>query len=75
MKLYKVTLTGMTCSVIGKAYGVSYVVAENTVQAYSKVRKFLDKENIGFSSDRELRMVELIADEVKYSDVKHLLIL
>jgi hypothetical protein len=75
MKLYRVTLTGMTYSVTGKIYGVSYVVAENTNQAYLKVKEFLDKEDIGFRSERGLKMIELIADEIKYSEVDHLLLL
>jgi len=75
MKLYRVELTGMTYSVIGKVYGISYVVAENSDQAYIKVKEFLDVNNIGFTSDRELKLVELIADEVKYSVVGHLLLL
>jgi hypothetical protein len=75
MKLYMVNLRGMRSSAIGTAYGVSYVVAEDTVQAYSKVKKFLDKENIGFKSDRGLESIELLADEYQYAEVNKMLFL
>ena len=74
-KLYRVTLRGMTYSSTGVVYGVSYVVAENSAEAYQKVRDFLDEGDLGFSGDRELDKVELIADTYKYTDVKTLLFL
>jgi len=43
-KLYRVTLRGMTYSATGHtAYGISYVVADNSDEAYQKVRNFLGK--------------------------------
>jgi len=63
-KLYRVTLRGMTLNSNGVAYGVSYVVAENTDAAYKKVRTFLDANDIGFTKDRELDNV-LLLNEVR----------
>ncbi len=74
-KLYRVTLKGMTSSYTGAAYGISYVVAENSDEAYQKVKRFLDEKNLGFSKDRELDKVELIADTYQYTDVGSLLYL
>jgi Iap family predicted aminopeptidase len=75
LKLYRVTLRGMTYSCTGVAYGSSYVIAENSDEAYKKVRKFLDENDLGFTKDRELDKVELIADSGKYTDVECLLYL
>ncbi len=74
-KLYRVTLKGMTYSSTGVIHGVSYVVAENSDEAYQKVRTFLDEKDFGFSGDRELDKVELIADTSQYTDVKTMLFL
>lgn len=73
LKLYKVTLKGMQYSTTGVVYGVSYVVEEDSHKAYLKVREFLDKGDLGFSKDRELEKVELIADTYEYTDVDNLL--
>ena len=72
-KLYRVTLRGMTYSSTGVAYGSSYVIAENSDEAYKKVRKFLDENDLGFTKYRELDKVELIADSYRYTDVGCLL--
>lgn len=72
-KLYKVTLKGMTWSSTGTIYGVSYVVAKDPTEAYDKVRVFLNKGDIGYSKDRELHTVELLAEETQYPDSKHIL--
>src|SRR5574343_201492 len=72
-KLYRVTLKGMTYNSTGVAYGSSYVIAENSDEAYQKVRKFLNENDLGFSKDRELDKVELIADSYRYTDVGCLL--
>ena len=72
-KLYRVTLRGMTYNSTGVAYGSSYVIAENSDEAYQKVRKFLDENDLGFTKDRELDKVELIADSYRYTDVGCLL--
>lgn len=68
-KLYRVTLRGMTYSSTGNTYGVSYVIAENPDLAYKKVKKFLDDNDIGYTKDRELDKIELIADSNQYSGV------
>lgn len=70
LKLYRVTLRGMTYS-----YRVSYAIAENSDVAYNKVRKFLDDNDLGFKKERELDKVELIADSGKYTDIECLLYL
>jgi len=67
-KLYLVTLRGMTTNSTGVAYGTSYVVAENSDEAYKKVRKFLDDDDVGFAKDRELHSVELLAENYQYTD-------
>lgn len=64
MKLFRVTLRGMTDS-----YGTSYVVAEDAGQAYKKVKTFLDEKDIGFSKQRELDKIELIADSYQYTSL------
>lgn len=70
MKLYRITLQGMLPS-----YGISYVVAENSDSAYQKVRKFLDKENLGFTGERNFSKAELIADEKNYGEINTMLYL
>ena len=74
-KLYRVTLRGMTYSSTGVVYGVSYVIAENSDEAYQKVKDYVDKKDLGFCGDRELDKVELIADSYEYTDVNTLLFL
>ena len=74
-KLYKVTLKGMGYSSTGVAYGISYVIATNTDLAYKKVRAFLDKEDKGFKKDRELDKIELLAEDLQYTDAGSILYL
>jgi len=69
MKLYRVNLKGFgysNCVV----YGSSYVVAEDSHKAYLKVRKYLDDKGYGFKKEREMKSVDLIADEDEYTDVQ-----
>lgn len=66
MKLYKVELTGMTHSVSGPIYGVSYVVAKDPSEAYEKVKVFLDSNDLGFDKDRQLKTITLMADTDLY---------
>jgi hypothetical protein len=70
-RLYRVTLKGMRSD----TYGISYVVAENSDEAYQKVRTFIDTNDLGFKKDRELDRVELIADTYRYTDVGSILFL
>lgn len=75
MKLYLVTCRGMTYSASGSTvHGINYVVANNPDEAYKIVRELLDKQNIGFSHDRALHKVELIAEEGIYPECKTRLI-
>jgi len=63
-KLYLVSLKGMRGGLgVGISYGSSYVIAENTDEAYRKLKKYLDEKDIGFRKDRVLSSVELVADE------------
>ncbi len=75
MKLYRVVLRGMTHESTGISYGISYAVAENSDEAYKKVKEFLNENDLGRSQDRELDRVELIADTHRYTDVGCLLFL
>jgi hypothetical protein len=66
-KLYKVTLQNS----VMKPCGVSYVVALSTDEAYKQVRDYLEKKDWGFNQDRELEMVELIAEDYEYTNLSH----
>jgi len=74
-KLYLVTLVGMTYAVTGVVEGISYVVANDAEEAYQKVKKRLDKKDYGFSKDRELCKVELLASTDEYTKTRTLLYL
>ena len=65
MKLYKVKCRGMQFS-----HGFSYVVANDPTKAYEIVKKYLDKEDLGFLDDRELEIIELLAEEGDYPKCK-----
>lgn len=72
LKLYRVTCRGMTTTVGGNvAHGLAYVVAEDAADAYRRVRTELDKTDLGFSKDREMDKVELLAEEGMYPDCGH----
>lgn len=72
-KLYRVTLRGMSYSTTSTIYGTSYVVATNPNEAYKKVRAFLDKNDLGYSKDRELDKIELLAEAEQYTDTRTML--
>lgn len=74
-KLYRVTLRGLTYSSTGVIEGISYVVATNAEEAYQKVKKRLDEKDYGFSKDRELDKVELLASTNEFTKTKTLLYL
>jgi len=74
-KLYRITLNGMTFNSTGTRYGISYVVADDSDQAYKKVKKFLDDNDIGFSNERGLDKIELIAEEYEYTNTQYMLFL
>jgi hypothetical protein len=69
LKLYRVKLKGM-CDTINTAYGNPYVVADNPTQALEKVQEYLNKRDLGFSSDREMDTIELLAEEGDYPECK-----
>lgn len=71
-KLYKVTIRG-GFSGTGTDYNESYVVARSPNDAYAKVRKFLDDNDLCFSDERELKRVELIAECKQYPQCKTML--
>lgn len=62
MKLYRVQLRGMTSKATRVAYGDSYVVAGSPSKAYEIVREYLDKRDLGFTHERALCSVELLAE-------------
>jgi len=64
-KLYKVTCKGMTLDITGAPWGVAYVLSENAAGAYTKLRNFLDEQDVGFRKDREMDKVELVATSVE----------
>ena len=66
MKLYRVKLRGMQHSTVSTRYGISYVVAEDPTKAYNLVKKYVDDEDLGFSQDREMESVELLAETGGY---------
>ena len=72
-KLYRVILKGMTHNSTGVAYGDSFVIAEDSNEAYLKVRKFLDEHDLGFTNDRCLESVQLIAEDYQYTPTGHIL--
>ncbi|GAF76861.1 unnamed protein product [marine sediment metagenome] len=68
MKLFRVTCRGMVNVAGNVAYGVAYVVAKDAGAAYRKLRSYLDEKDLGFDGDRELSMIELLAEDVEYPD-------
>ena len=51
-----------------------YVIAETPAEAYDKVRKFLDNNNFYVTKDRELHMIEVLAEAYKYTNCHQLLL-
>ena len=73
LKLYRVTLRGMTYNSTSMVHGISYVVAQNSDEAYLKVKNFLDTKDIGYKKDRELDKVELLASTYQYNNIGFML--
>ena len=69
-KLFKINLKGIFGAGLGVKYHESYVVAKTMDGAYKKVRDFLDDKDYGFSGDRELESIELIAEDNEFTDVR-----
>jgi len=61
MKLFRVQLQGVN-------FEISYAVAIDATTAYKTVRKYYDKNDIGFTKERELKSIELVAEDVDYPD-------
>ena len=73
-KLFKVSLVGLTDST-GIKCNPSFVIAKDAGEAYKKVKDSLDNKDYGFSKDRELKSVELIAEEKEYASCGAMLFL
>ena len=74
MNLYKVSLRCGN-SPVGTQYGDSYVVAEDSEKAYTKVKTFLDEKDIGFTKERVLRSVTLLAEATDHPECRTILFL
>jgi hypothetical protein len=72
MKLYKVKLIGVFGGT-STNYNESYVIANDSEEAYKKVRSFLDRNDIGFKDQRELNSVQLLAEDKQYPECKTIL--
>ncbi len=67
MKLYKVTLRGMTTGIGSNTInGIACVVASDPKRAFEEVKKYVDENDLGFHHERELSKIELIAEEGDY---------
>jgi len=68
-KLYRVTMRGaLNWSGTQGSHGVSFVMARESNEAYNIVRADLGRRDLGFANDRELKCVELIAEDTEYPD-------
>jgi hypothetical protein len=47
-------------------HGIAYVIAKDPTAAYSRVKEYLDQNDLGFARDREMEKIELIAEESPY---------
>jgi len=64
----------MKVSVTGAPHGIAYVLAEDATEAYNKLKDRLEKGKLGFSHERVLESVKLIAEEGEYPDCRMQLI-
>lgn len=76
-KLYKVECRGLKYNSTGSGviHGISYVIAEDSTSAYNKVKRYLDINCIGLECERELLLIELIAEDYGYSATRTMLFL
>jgi hypothetical protein len=66
-KLYQVRCRGLTNNLGSRInHGLAYAVAEDPNQAYQKVLRSLLERDIGFSHERELDSVTLLAEQVDF---------
>lgn len=68
-KLFKVKLRGIFGTGGGVKYHKSYVVAKTMDGAYKKIRDYLDDKGYGFTEDRELSSIDLVAEDYEYTNV------
>lgn len=68
MKLYRIKLKGMCGLFTGTSYGHPYVVAENPTEALNKVQKYINEKDLGFTKDREMDTITLLAEEGDYPE-------
>jgi hypothetical protein len=66
MKLFYVECKGMTTNPTGAPHGLAYVLADNPTEAYEKLKARLDKEGMGFTHERVLNKVSLLAEDGVY---------
>jgi hypothetical protein len=62
-KLYGINLTGTL-----DKFNPAYVIATDPDKAYRKVREWLDKNDYGFTSARELETVHLVAEASEFTN-------
>ena len=72
MKLYEVKIRGGHSSV-DVNYHESYVVASSADSAYMQVREYLDRNDLCFNDERELKSITLIAEMSRYPACKTML--
>lgn len=66
LSLYLIKCKGMQSRISGTtAHGIAYVIAKDAGEAYKILRDDLDKRDLGFSSDRAMDTVELIAQNTE----------
>ena len=63
-KLWRVRLRGSGM----EKYNPSHVIAPDATAAYQAIRCELDRLDYGFSKDRELLSVELVAEDYEYTE-------
>lgn len=63
MKLFFVECRGMTTSATGTPWGVAYVLANDPTEAYNKLKQRLEEGKIGFTDERVLHKITLLAEE------------
>jgi hypothetical protein len=66
IKLYRVKLKGLQGTNVSTVHGHPYVLANDPTEALSKVQDYLNKKDLGFSKDREMDTIELLAEEGNY---------
>lgn len=64
LRLWAVYLRGAI-----ERFNPCYVTAPDPSTAYHTVRHHLDKEDIAFAADRELKSIELLAEHRPYTNV------